>query len=78
MKPSAYIVFDRDAKIESIFLQKNKPLTDHHKNIPLYAIPKGFKLVPLEPTECMKKGNDWMDVNVYKLFVNNAPKIEDI
>jgi len=80
MIPTAYKYtgFKRDRVSEMM------PLDSVFKNItPLYAIPKGYKLVPIEPTEEMKNSmpeifsEEELD-DVYKAIIEAAPKIEDI
>ena len=79
MKPVAY-------KTKGGFVTVNKD----YGSVPLYAIPKGYKLVPIDPTEeimahCCDLGknkNYFLDREEFRefwdLFIKVAPNIGDI
>ena len=79
MKPTAYI----DTEDNHIKIDYRKGLNNGCPVgcMPLYAIPKGYKLVPIEPTEEMLSAGRCTNLYVpdtYKAMIEAAPKLEDI
>jgi len=85
MKPTAYLTKGNDLQLGVV--SKNLPLMGCDWT-PLYAIPEGYKLVPIEPTAAMvSRANplyDAIDADCYRYkemitrAIEAAPKIEDI
>jgi len=80
MKPTAYL---KEMEYGENFVSQHKEtLGMYTKVIPLYAIPKGYKIVPIEPDIDMQDtGNDYLDRKIsviYKAMIEAAPPIEEI
>ena len=74
MKPIAYA---RKTKYGDIFDTKKWGRIDR----PLYAIPKGYKLVPIEPTKEMVSAGCCTNLYVpdtWEAMIEAAPSLEDI
>ena len=88
MKPTAYKNFfiNQDGTKRVSYMSSPIIHDSIDMVLPLYAIPKGYKLVPIEPTTEMVNKGDYIlwDQNnpnlrrIYKAMIEAAPDIEDI
>ena len=74
MKPTAYI----GTTGKKLYYPN---VSFHEMVTPIFAIPDGYKLVPIEPTEEMTsagRSTNLYVLDTYKAMIEAAPKLEDM